>query len=183
MSRIGKKAIHIPDGVKVHMMQDQIVEVAGPKGTLRHNQVPDFLEMKVAGETVTITPRHGSGGKIGARWGLLRAQVAHMIEGVYRGFEKKLELEGIGHRAQLDGATLVLQVGFTHPVRVDAPEGISFRIERNTITVSGVDKMLVGEVAARIRRIKPPEPYKGKGIRYAGEVIRRKAGKKAVAAG
>jgi len=106
--------------------------------------------------------------------------VANMVDGVTRGFEKKLEFEGIGYRAQLDGDSLVMQLGFSHPVRFKIPAGIKFSVDKNLITIAGIDKELVGQVAARVRSQKPPEPYKGKGIRYQGEIIRRKAGKKAV---
>ena len=120
--------------------------------------------------------------KTAALWGLMRSLVANMVTGVSAGFEKKLEFEGIGYRAAMEGTTLVMQLGFSHPVRFDPPQGIAVKVERNTITVSGADKETVGLAAAAIRNYKKPEPYKGKGIRYQGEVIRRKVGKKGAAA-
>lgn len=178
MSRIGKKPILIPDGVKV-TATGNLVTVKGPKGELRREVHPDI--QVVAGEKeIGVLPQRKSR-KAGALWGLFRTLIANMVEGVTQGYEKKLEFEGIGFRASLEGNTLVMQLGFSHPVRFEPPQGIAFKIEKNVITVSGIDKELVGRVAAEIRSLKPPEPYKGKGIRYQGEVIRRKAGKKAVA--
>ena len=182
MSRIGKKIIQIPAGVDIKIGKEKI-DITGPKGALSHVLLPNF-DARMREGILEIAPGVLARQKRkGAEWGLLRSLIAKKIEGVTRGFEKKLELEGIGYRAQLDGTTIVLHVGFTHPVRVDAPSGISFKVERNSITVIGIDAAEVGEMTARIRRIRPPEPYKGKGIRYAGEIIRRKAGKKAVTGG
>lgn len=180
MSRIGKKPIELPTNVTISK-DGSTVTVAGPKGTL-HRVIRPEVDVIVEGNQLVVEARSASR-KTPAFWGLTRALLAHMVEGVSRGFEKKLELEGIGYRVQLDGDALQLSVGFSHPVRVPPPTGITFRVEKNVITISGIDKELVGDVAAKIRRIRPPEPYKGKGIRYAGEVVRRKAGKKAVAAG
>lgn len=177
MSRIGKQPIVLPSGVSV-AVEGQTVRVSGPKGSLTRVIRPE-LAVRVDGATVTLTPVRSTR-KTAAYWGLSRALIAAMVAGTHRGFEKRLEIEGIGYRASLDGSDLELAVGYSHPVRVAAPEGIAFRVERNVITVSGIDQELVGDVAARIRKVKPPEPYKGKGIRYQGEVIRRKAGKKAV---
>ena len=132
---------------------------------------------------VIIFPRENSSKKAPAIWGLTRTLIANMIFGVTSGFEKVLEFEGIGYRVALEGSTLVMQLGFSHPVRFEAPKGIAFTVQKNTITVTGINKELVGEVAARIRALKRPEPYKGKGIHYRGEVIRRKSGKKAVTSG
>ncbi len=179
MSRIGQKPIAVPDGVAVSVA-DFVVSAKGPKGELAHRLHRDIGAV-VEGREVRVTPRRQSK-KSAALWGLTRSLIANMVEGVDRGFRKELEYEGIGFRAQLDGQTLIFQLGFSHPVRFSSPQGIMLGIEKNVITITGVDKALVGETAARIRALKPPEPYKGKGIRYRGEVIRRKAGKKAITA-
>lgn len=179
MSRIGKKPIHIPGGVTVAKNENKLT-VKGPKGELSWVLHP-AVDVDIANDVLTVKPVANSK-KASALWGTTRARIQNMIEGAARGFEKKLEIEGIGYRATLDGSRLQLTLGFSHPVWIEAPEGIKFSVEKNVITVSGHDKDMVGEVAARIRRTRPPEPYKGKGIHYMGEVIRRKAGKKAVAA-
>lgn len=186
MSRIGKKSIPIPTGVTVKITGN-LISVSGSKGELNKEIHPGFaVEIKTVTEgeknksAVVINPRVASE-KFSALWGLERSLVANMIEGVSRGFAKKLEFEGIGYRANVEGDILVMQLGFSHPVRLKAPSNIKFLVEKNVITVSGIDKGGVGEMAARIRAHKPPEPYQGKGIRYQGEIIRRKAGKKAVA--
>jgi large subunit ribosomal protein L6 len=178
MSRVGKKHIIIPAGVSVSA-EGGSVSVRGPKGALTRRIHPD---MQVAVETgqMTVSPLYPGGGS-SALAGLWRSLLANMVEGVSSGFEKKLEIEGIGYRASVDGGTLVLQLGFSHPVRYSIPERIAIRVEKNVITVAGIDKEQVGAAAAGIRALKKPEPYKGKGIHYQGEVIRRKAGKKAVA--
>lgn len=178
MSRVGKKPIPIPSSVRVET-DNRIVTVTGPKGILTR-RLPPEVAITVTGREITIAPA-GSSRKTAAFWGLARSLIANMVEGVVSGFEKKLEFEGIGYRAALEGSTLVMQLGFSHPVRFTPPDGILLKVEKNMIAVSGADKETVGSAAARIRALKPPEPYKGKGIRYAGEVIRRKAGKKAVA--
>ena len=180
MSRIGKQPIRIPTGVTVNVEGNKVA-VAGPKGTLSLALRPE-VRLVVDGAIVRIEPALKTR-KTAAYWGLMRALLARMIAGVSQGFEKRLEVEGIGYRATLDGSALVLLLGFSHPVRVEPPNGISFKVEKNAITVSGIDVALVGDTAAHIRRFRPPEPYKGKGIRYAGEVVRRKAGKKAVSTG
>ena len=180
MSRIGKKPIELPPGVTAAIPGRELT-ISGPQGTLTRSIRPE-LEVISEGTTLIVKPRTMSR-ETPAYWGLTRALIQGMVEGVSRGFEKKLEIEGIGYRATLEGARLQLALGFSHPVNVEAPPGIAFRVEKNVITVSGIDKELVGNVAAYIRSLRPPEPYKGKGIRYAGEVIRRKAGKKAVTAG
>ena len=181
MSRIGKKNIAIPSGVTVQVANGR-VSVKGSKGELNLVVHPD-MNVEISGGIVAITPQKNSSKKAPGIWGLSRTLIANMIAGVTGGFEKILEFEGIGYRVALEGTTLVMQLGFSHPIRFEAPKGIGFTVVKNTITISGIDKELVGEVAARIRALKKPEPYKGKGIRYRGEVIRRKAGKKAVTSG
>ena len=178
MSRIGKKPIALPEGVTVNVA-DGFLIVKGPKGELNKKIVPGTL-IEVKDATVFVGSSK-EGKKSSALWGLSRSLIANAVLGVTSGFEKKLEIEGIGFRASLDGNGLTLLLGFSHPVRVEAPSGINFKVEKNVITISGIDKELVGQVAAKIRSLKKPEPYKGKGIRYQGEIIRRKVGKKATA--
>lgn len=178
MSRIGKQPIQVPVGVTV-TEKESLVEISGPLGTLSF-RLPSGIMLTKEDAIVRIYPKEEKAKQTGALWGTSRAVLAHMIAGVTKGFEKRLEVEGIGYRATLEGATLVFALGFSHPVRFAAPDGIAFKVEKNSIAVSGISKELVGETARRIRALKPPEPYKGKGIHYAGEVIRRKAGKKAV---
>ncbi len=180
MSRIGIKPILLPEGVTVEE-SDRRVTVTGPRGTLSLALRPE-VGLAMDGGAVRVELIRPAR-KAAAYWGLTRSLLARMVEGVSRGFEKKLEIEGIGYRAALEGHTLVLALGFSHPVRIEPPAGITFRVEKNAVTVSGVDPVRVGDVAASIRKLRPPEPYKGKGIRYAGEIIRRKAGKKAVSTG
>lgn len=155
------------------------VTVKGPKGSLTQKFHPD-IAVEVAHGLAHVSPRKKTK-KTPALWGLTRSLVANMVEGVTMGFRRDLEFEGIGFRVSNEGNNLNLQLGFSHPVKFPAPQGITFSVEKNVIGISGIDKNLVGETAARVRGLKPPEPYKGKGIRYRGEVIRRKAGKKAVA--
>lgn len=180
MSRIGKKQINIPEKVTAETTGGFVV-VKGPKGELKR-PLPSSFKVEIKDGTITLSPEQNHK-KIPALWGLYRSLIANMVEGVDKGFEKKLEFEGIGFRAVVEGDSLVMQLGFSHPVRLKAPSGVKFTVEKNTITVNGFDKELVGDTAAQVRRLKPVEPYKGKGIRYKGEVVRRKAGKKAVAAG
>ena len=179
MSRVGKQPIEIPSGAEV-IINDNEVKIKGPKGTLERKIRPE-IRIEIKENKIFVFPKTKTK-KTRAFWGLTRALLANMVKGVTEGFEKKLEIEGLGYRAQLKGNDLELFVGFTQPVIVKAPEGISFKVEKNIITVSGIDKERVGQVAANIRKVRPPEPYKGKGIRYLGEQIRRKAGKKAVTA-
>jgi large subunit ribosomal protein L6 len=176
MSRIGKKAIAIPSGVNV-TLQGQTVTVKGPKGQLAWT-VSDEIEIKQEGAELTLTPRNDTQRARGM-WGLSRTLVANMVEGVTKGYEEVLELVGVGYRAAMKGQALSMQLGFSHDVDIPAPAGITFAVPKQTeVRIAGIDKQLVGEVAARIRRIRPPEPYKGKGVRYAGEKVRRKEGKK-----
>jgi len=176
MSRIGKKAIAIPSGVIV-TLQGQTVTVKGPKGQLAWT-VSEEIEVKQEGGELTLAPRNDTQRARGM-WGLSRTLLANMVEGVTKGYEEVLELVGVGYRAALKGQALSMQLGFSHDVDIPPPAGISFAVPKQTeVRISGIDKQLVGEVAARIRRIRPPEPYKGKGVRYAGEKVRRKEGKK-----
>jgi large subunit ribosomal protein L6 len=177
MSRIGKQPISIPDGVEI-AIEPQVVKVKGPKGELQERVA---REMEVAQEDGELVVRRPSDrGPHRALHGLTRSLIANMVQGVTEGFEKRLELQGVGYRAQLQGRKLVLSVGFSHPVEVEAPEGIDFELPAPTqIVVRGISKQVVGEVAASIRKRRPPEPYKGKGIRYQGEYVARKVGKRA----
>jgi len=176
MSRIGKKAIAIPAGVTV-TVEGQTVTVKGPKGQLSWT-VAEEIELAQANGELTLSKRV-EGQRAQAMWGLSRTLVANMVTGVTTGFERTLELVGVGYRAAMKGQVLSMQLGFSHDVDIPAPTGISFAVPKQTeIKISGIDKQQVGETAARIRRIRPPEPYKGKGVRYAGEQVRRKEGKK-----
>lgn len=175
MSRIGKRPIPVPDKVTV-TIEGQTVTVKGPKGELSRTLPPE-VEVLLEGETVIVNRRNESR-PARQRHGLCRTLVANMVEGVSQGFVKKLEIQGVGYRAAVQGKILNLAMGYSHPVNIDPPEGISFLVEGTTnVTVSGIDKEVVGNTAARIRAVRPPEPYKGKGIRYAGEIVRRKVGK------
>jgi large subunit ribosomal protein L6 len=176
MSRIGKKAISIPAGVTV-TLDGQKVTVKGPKGELSWTVV-DEIAVSQEGAGLTFTPRNDSQ-RSRSMWGLSRTLVANMVQGVTQGYEEKLELVGVGYRAAMKGRALSMQLGFSHDIDIPAPDGIAFATPRQTeVIISGIDKQLVGETAARIRKIRPPEPYKGKGVRYAGEKVRRKEGKK-----
>lgn len=179
MSRIGKKPILIPEGVEVKIEGKRVI-VKGPKGELSQEIRPE-IEVRLKEGKIFVSPLI-EGKKTKALWGLTRALLFNKVEGTVREFEKKLEIEGIGFKAALEGENLSLSVGFSRPVKLTAVPGIKFSIEKNIITISGADKMLVGHIAGKIRKIKPAEPYKGKGIKYVGEVIRRKLGKKAAAA-
>lgn len=178
MSRIGKKPILILEGVEVKIDGQKVI-IKGPKGELSLEVRPE-IKVELKEGKVFVSPQVETK-ETKAFWGLTRALLQNMVKGVSQGYEKKLEVEGVGYRASLEGQDLVLNIGFSHAVKIKAPANIKFAVDKNTITVSGVDKGLVGQVAAEIRRQRPPEPYKGKGIRYAGEHIRRKVGKKAVA--
>ena len=176
MSRIGKKAIAIPAGVTL-TLAGQTVTVKGPKGQLAWT-LPDEIEARQEGQDLVVAKRADTT-RAQAMWGLSRTLVNNMVVGVTQGYEQTLELVGVGYRAAMKGQALSMQLGFSHDVDIKAPEGVSFATPKQTeIRISGIDKQLVGETAARIRRIRPPEPYKGKGVRYAGEQVRRKEGKK-----
>ena len=173
MSRIGKRPIPVPAKVTVEI-QGLSLTVKGPKGTLER-QLPDKVLLTQDGETLTVT-RQDESRTARERHGLVRTLVANMVEGVSKGFERRLDIQGVGYRAQASGSKIVLNVGYSKPVEM--PKGVNVAVENNTqVIVSGIDKELVGNVAAKIRAVRPPEPYKGKGIRYLGEFVRRKAGK------
>lgn len=175
MSRIGKMPISIPSGVDVKI-DGSTVTIKGKKGELTRTFQPTMI-IKVEGDEIIVTPADDER-QTNAYWGLTRSLLHNMVVGVSEGFEKKLELVGVGYRAALKGSDLELQLGFSHPVLVKAPEGITFEVpSQNEITVTGVSKEKVGQTAADIRKWRKPEPYKGKGIRYVGEYVRRKAGK------
>ena len=174
MSRVGKAPITIPSGVEVKL-ESGLVTVKGPKGTLStklHPAVKLEKQDNILVTTVSETEKNGP-----ALWGLTRALVNNMVVGVTQGFQKQLEINGIGFKAEVKGREIVLSLGFSHPVSFSLPAGIEAKVEKNLLTISGFDKQLVGEVAAQIRRLKKPEPYKGKGIKYLDEVIHKKAGK------
>ncbi len=175
MSRIGRKPIELPAKVEV-TIDGQKVSVKGPKGQL-FRVLPEGVKIDKDGNTIAVT-RVNESRTARQRHGLCRTLVANMVDGVSQGFQKKLEIQGVGYRAQVQGSKLILNVGYSKPVEITPPDGIQMAVEGTTnVTVSGIDKELVGNTAARIRDVRPPEVYKGKGIRYAGEVVRRKAGK------
>lgn len=175
MSRIGKQPIIIPDGVDVKIDGDLVV-VKGPKGELSQKLHPD-IEVEIKDKEILVKLKEKV--KSTAIWGTFRSLIANMLIGVTKGFEKKLIFEGVGYKASVSNNKLVLNLGYSHSIEIEAPKEIEFKVEKNTITISGIDKQLVGETAAIIRSKRKPEPYKGKGIRYEDEVIRRKVGKKA----
>jgi large subunit ribosomal protein L6 len=177
MSRIGRKPITVPSGVEIEITPGSVT-VKGPKGTLSERISPD-MKVSIDDGTLTVT-RPTDRGDHRALHGLTRSLVANMVTGVTEGFEKRLEIQGVGYRAALRGSDLEMQLGFSHPVNVKAPAGIDFEVPQPTqIVVRGASKQVVGETAAQIRKWRPPEPYKGKGIRYAGEHVVRKVGKRA----
>jgi large subunit ribosomal protein L6 len=178
MSRIGKKPIDIPSGVNVSLEAGKII-VKGPKGEITLKTRPE-IKIEIKGNQIVLSPAR-EGKETSALWGTARSLIFNAVNGVNSGFEKKLEIEGVGYKANIEGSELIVEVGFSHPVKISKPQGIEFAVAKNVITVSGADKKMVGEIASQIRKIRPPEPYKGKGIRYAGEKIRRKLGKKATA--
>jgi large subunit ribosomal protein L6 len=175
MSRIGKRPIEVPKQVQV-TLDGQAVTVKGPKGELSRILNPEVLVEQV--ENTLVVSRRDQSRAARQRHGLSRTLVANMVEGVSKGFEKRLQIQGVGYRAQVQGRNLILNVGYSNPVTIEPPEGIQVAVENNTnVIVSGINKEVVGTVAARIRAVRPPEPYKGKGIRYDGEFVRRKVGK------
>jgi len=179
MSKIGKQPVKYENSVQISEERG-ILSVRGPKGNL-NLQLPSEVSVKIEPNQIVVKRKDDSD-RSKSMHGLIRTLIFNMIEGVTKGFEKTLELSGVGFRANVSGNKLTLTVGYSHPVEIEAPEGISFRVVENKVTVSGFDKALVGEIASKIRKVRPAEPYKAKGIKYEGEVIRRKAGKAGKAA-
>ena len=175
MSRIGKQPVQIPDGVQVSI-KDNIIEVSGPKGKLDKNLVPG-VDVEVKGKEILVSVKNPDDKKQRSKWGLQRSLINNMVIGITDGFSKQLEINGVGYKAVLQGKKLVLNVGYSHSVDYNLPEGIDINVEKNIISISGIDNQLVGQVAAEIRSIKKPEPYKGKGIKYVDEIVRKKPGK------
>jgi large subunit ribosomal protein L6 len=175
MSRVGKKPIPIPKEVKVVLSDDGVV-VKGPKGELRR-VIPSQLSVTLAGDQITVQPLEDNP-KVKALFGLFRTLLANMVKGVSEGFERVLEIQGVGYKAEVQGSQLILNLGYSHPVPFQLPEGISAQVDKLTkLILKGIDRDLLGLTAARIRRFRPPEPYKGKGIKFQEEKIRRKVGK------
>ncbi len=178
MSRIGRQPIPVPEGVMISI-EPELVTVNGPKGEL-HERVNRDLTVEKQDDGEILVSRPSDRGEHRALHGLTRSLIANMVEGVTGGFEKRLEIQGVGYRAALQGTKLVLQLGYSHPVEMEAPQGIEFEVVTPTeLVVRGISKQQVGETAARIRKQRPPEPYKGKGVRYKGEYVARKVGKRA----
>ena len=175
MSRIGKKPVVIPANVTVEVAEGNVVTVKGPKGSLTRTFHPDMI-IKVEGNTLNVS-RPSDEANHRALHGLTRTLIFNMVEGVEKGFSKELEINGVGYRAEKKGTQLVMRLGFSHEVFVDEIEGINIDVNGNKITIRGIDKQVVGQFAAEVRGKRPPEPYKGKGIKYTTEVIRRKVGK------
>lgn len=179
MSHIGKKPINIENGVEL-TVDERDITVKGPKGTLSW-KLPKGIALELNDGVATVIMKKEDKNLV-KFYGLSRSLVANMVTGVTKGFSKKLEMTGVGYRARVDGRSLVLNVGYSHPVKIDPPEGITFQVEEGVIVVSGINKQLVGDMASKVRAVRKPEPYKGKGIKYVGERIRRKAGKAAKSA-
>lgn len=185
MSRIGKQPIIIPKDVTV-TTEDSLIKIKGPKGELTRTLHPVVIVETGTDDgqnILKVQVKNPEKGGERALWGLFRALLANMVEGVTKGYEKQLEVNGVGYRVSLQGNKLTLEVGFSHSVEVEVPDGVEAKVEKNIISLSGVDKELVGQIAAKIRAVRKPEPYKGKGIKYVGEQIRRKAGKAATGTG
>jgi large subunit ribosomal protein L6 len=181
MSKLAKKSIQIKEGTSA-VLEHKGITITGLKGSQVHT-IPEGIVVKIEQGNITVSSKNGKDKKLRALCGLIWANIRNAIIGVSTGFEKKLELVGVGYRASASGSSITLSLGFSHPVTINASEGILFTIAENIITVSGSDKTIVGDIAAKIRKLRPPEPYKGKGIKYVGEKIRRKAGKAAKAIG
>ena len=177
MSRLGKLPIILPANTHARL-EDGFIVIKGIKGEIKE-KLHNAVNVEVGEKEIKISVDSQKSKKEKAIWGTYSSVIKNMVKGVTDGFEKKLEINGVGYRASVSGSKIILNVGFSHPVEYVLPAGISAKTEANTITISGIDKQLVGEISAQIRKIRPPEPYKGKGIKYAGEVIRRKAGKTA----
>jgi len=176
MSRIGKLPIEIPENVTIKI-DGSVLNASGPKGDLSH-KIPAKIKISEEDKKIVVSSRDESR-EASELFGLTRTLVSNMVKGVSDGYEKKLEFHGVGYRASVEGKNLVMSLGFSHPIKYIPRDGVEIKVEKNTIIVSGIDKQLVGQTAAEIREFKKPEPYKGKGIRYEGERIRRKAGKAA----
>jgi len=183
MSRVGKKPIQIPENVEIKIetpnQKSQKIIIKGPRGELSQD-IPSEVRAEIKENKIFIFPQIQTK-KTKAMWGTARALIFNMIKGVIGGYEKKLEIEGVGYDAKTQGEELELKVGYINTIKIKAPAGIKFSVEKNVITVSGINKELVGQIASKIRKVKPAEPYKGKGIKYLGEVIRRKVGKRVAA--
>ncbi|MDO8560347.1 MAG: 50S ribosomal protein L6 [bacterium] len=177
MSRIGKQPIPVPAGTTI-TVDGPMVSAQGPKGKLTTLLHP-LVGVSVVDGIVSVSVKNPENHKQAALWGVFRSLIANMVRGVTEGFTKQLEISGIGFKAAISGSTMTLHVGYSHPVTYQVPAGVAVTVDKNIITVAGTDKQQIGQVAAEIRDIMPPEPYKGKGIKYVGEVIRRKAGKQA----
>jgi large subunit ribosomal protein L6 len=177
MSRVGKKPIKIPAGVEIKI-EGLKITAKGPKGELSLD-IPSVIDVKKEGEEILVSEKKQTKTSK-AFWGTTRSLIFNIIEGVSNGYKRELQVKGVGYRAEMQGEGMTLKVGFSHPVVVDKVEGINFEVNKDTISVSGIEKELVGKVAAEIRSIRPPEPYKGKGIRYKDEVVVLKEGKKSV---
>ncbi len=180
MSRLGKLPIILPAGVTT-TLSGNVLTVKGAKGELKQDFNSDIV-VKIEEGSILVSKNENGSKKAGAMWGLYRTLFANMVEGVSAGFTKKLEINGVGYRANVSGSKLNMALGFSHPIEFQLPAGITASVEGNVISISGYDKKLVGETAAKIRKIRKPEPYKGKGVKYTDEVIRRKAGKSAAKA-
>ncbi len=180
MSKIGNLPITVPEGVSVET-EDRVVSVTGPKGALKR-KLPRVLTVNQENGVLTVIPKNERD-TTRALQGTFRSLIASMVKGVNEGWEKKLELVGTGYRAETSGKKLTLHVGYSHPIEIEAPDDVSFAVEKTVVTVTGIDKEVVGQVSADIRKARPPEPYKGEGIKYSDEVIIRKAGKAAKAQG
>ena len=174
MSRVGRKLIPVPKGVNITVGKDQVT-VKGPKGELKRD-VPAGVALALNGGELTVT-RADDSNENRAKHGMMRALVANMVKGVTDGFERKLEINGVGYRAEVAGQKLNMALGFSHPVVFELPKGISAKVDKNVVILAGIDREVLGETASKIRDIRPPEPYKGKGIKYVEETIRRKVGK------
>ena len=177
MSRIGKMPIKLPEGIQAKIEDDFII-VKNSKGELKQ-KIHKLVTVEIKDGNITVDVKNKDSKKEKAFWGLFRSLINNMVEGLEKGFEKKLEVNGVGYKVSVSGQKLILNVGYSHPVEMEMPEGIKAEVEKNLITISGIDKQKVGEVSANIRKVRKPEPYKGKGIKYIDEIIRRKEGKSA----
>ena len=174
MSRVGKKPVSIPKEAEVKI-EDSVISVKGPKGNLSH-EIPEGIKLEVSGDNILVT-RSSDERRERSLHGLTRTLIANMVEGVTQGFRKELEIVGVGYRAEKKGEALNLSLGFSHPVVFEEPEGVQIQVDKQNIRIEGIDKCLVGQTASKIRSCRKPDVYKGKGIRYAGEVVRKKVGK------